>query len=106
MAGIKLEDMVGSFIYIGFTEKLVVTGFEPPGPTRLIFVKLTGVEDKGIFFEHNQFPLSNKKTGDVEFARTQVFIPFSKISHISAFPDIRNFDDYTALEGALTFMEP
>ena len=104
MEGLYLKKLVGSFVYIGFTESLVVAGFEPPGPTRLIFVKLTGVDDKGVFFEHDQFPLTNKKTGIVELAKTQVFIPYQKIAHISAFPDIENFSDFEPASEPFTFI--
>ena len=104
MDGLSLKELVGSFVYIGFTESLVVAGFEPPGPTRLIFVRLTGVDDRGVFFEHDRFPLTNKRTGMVELSKTQVFIPFQKIAHISAFPDIANFTDYEPTEEPVTFM--
>ena len=103
MAGVTLENMIGSYVYLGFVDKLVIAGFEPPGPTKLVFVRLVGVDDKGVFFEHDQFPLSNKKTGEVIFAKTNVFIPFTKISHISTFPGIDDFSEYTATESAVAF---
>ncbi len=103
MTGVTLESLVGSYVYIGFNEKLVVAGYEPAGPTKLIFVKLTGVDGRGIFFEHGKFPLTNKRTHEVELTRTQVFIPYGKISHISAFPDLPSFDDYLPTEEPVSF---
>lgn len=103
MAGLQLENLIGSYVYIGFAESLVVAGYEPPGPTKLVFVKLTGVTDRGIFFEHDKFPLTNIRTGLVELSRTQVFIPYQKVSHISSFPDLPNFDDYIPSENPVTF---
>lgn len=103
MAGLQLEDLVGCYVYIGFTESLVIAGYEPPGPTKLVFVKLTGVTDKGFFFEHDKFPLTNKKTGLVELSRTQVFVPYQKIATISSFPDIPNFEDFIPSENPVNF---
>lgn len=105
MAGINLKQLVGSYVYIGFTEKLVIAGFEPPGPTKLIFVKLTGVDEYGVFFQHETFPLTNKKTGLVELRRTQVFIPFQKIANLSSFPDIDDFEEYAPASEPINFAE-
>jgi|GEM_PF-1153223 len=105
MNGLKLDDLVGSYVYIGFNEKLVIAGYEPPGPTKLIFVKLTGVSESGIFFEHDKFPLTNKKTGLVKLSRTQVFIPLQKVSHISAFPDVPDFEDFLPTDKPISFMD-
>lgn len=104
MAGIELENLTGSHVYIGFTENLVLAGYEPPGPTKLIFVKLTGVSPRGVFFEHHFFPLTNKRTGQVELTTTQVFVPFQKIAHISTFPGLSNMQDYIAGENPLAFV--
>ncbi|HOB52106.1 MAG TPA: hypothetical protein PK176_03480 [Acidobacteriota bacterium] len=101
---LTLQQLVGSYVYIGFTESLVIAGYEPPGPTRLIFVKLTGVDEHGIFFEHDKFPLTNKRTGEVELSKTQVFVPFTKISHLSAFPDIPDFSAYEPTTEPVTFL--
>jgi len=103
MSNLNLTSLIGSYVYIGFNEKLVIAGYEPPGPTKLIFVKLSGVTDDGIFFEHDKFPLTNKKTGVVVLARTQVFIPFQKISHISSFPDITDFEEYIPVQEPISF---
>ena len=104
MSGINFSDLVGSYVYIGFNEKLVIAGYEPPGPTKLVFVKITGESEHGLFFEHDKFPLTNKRNGLVTLARTQVFVPFSKISHISSFPDITNFDDYLPADEPVAFV--
>lgn len=103
MAGINLESLVGQFVYIGFTQSLILAGMEPPGPTRLIFVRLTGVDERGLFFEHDRFPLTNKRTGQVLLAPTQVFVPWTKVAHLSAFPGIPNFQDYEPGQDPITF---
>jgi hypothetical protein len=64
-------------------------------------VKLTGVDEK--VFEHDRFPLTNKKTG-IGAGYTQVFIPYQKIAHISSFPDIENFSDFEPTEEPFTFI--
>ncbi len=103
MENITLKSLIGKYIYIGFDKKIVITGYDPPGPTKLIFVKLKGVDENGIFFEHNNFPITNKATGEVELVKTDVFVPFNKISHISTFPEIDDFDNYISNEIPINF---
>ncbi len=103
MNSITLKNLVGKYVYIGFNEKIVIAGYEPPGPTKLIFVKLKGVDENGIFFEHQNFPMTNRTSGEVELVKADVFIPFGKISHISSFPDIDNFNNYASDEMPVSF---